>query len=563
MAEWATGFRRLAAVLVVTVALLAWIAPSARAADVVASYVVKATINADGTLAVKATMTFDGAAPDQVRQVFDTVTRTADRMEYRYTLTDVVASTAGKDLGATLAQGPSSATVTIPTGGASTAIELAYVVHGAAVATADDTTTVSWAYLQGLDLGVDVFDAEVAVPGLPTLIDCEAGDPVSPGACTYYSGATHDNFNPVFHQEASAPGQVVIGIVRFPTSVVAVNQNLSEVWSLDRAFSAAPLPLGVALGLLVLGGLVLWAAHRRIGRDASVGGEPVLVAEFAPTGPGRSEFRVLNGVRPGEVGTLLDERVDPIDVTATLLDLAVRGHLRITELPRTSAHAPSDWTFARLHGADPLFDYERTLLDAVAPVQGDPVQVSNLAGSVGAVIGEVQSQLYDEVVARGWFARRPDSTRNHWALVGWIGLGLAVVATIALAAFTHFGLAGLSLIALALGVVFVGQEMPARTASGTGVLTGLDVLRGNLLTQPVDTLPTGQGYRQMSALLPYAVVLGGKERWLQAMADSDDDDLPDATDLDWYHGPDDWQLADLPASLANFVTTVQGTLFSR
>ena len=105
--------------------------------------------------------------------------------------------------------------------------------------------------------------------------------------------------------------------------------------------------------------------------------------------------------------------------------------------------------------------------------------------------------------------------------------------------------------------------MPARTASGTGVLTGLEVLRGNLLTQPVDTLPTGQGYQQMSSLLPYAVVLGGKERWLRAMADSDDDDLPDSTDLDWYHGPDNWHLADLPASLANFVTTVQGTLFSR
>lgn len=558
-----SGFRRLAAVLVLAVGLLACLAPSARAADAVATYVVKATVNADGTLAVKASMTFNGAAPDQIQQVFDTVTPTPDRMEYHYKFTDVSASSAGKDLGATVSEATGSTTVTIPTGGASTAIELDYTVHGAAMATANDTTTITWAFLQGLNLTVDVFDAEVAVPGLPTLVDCAAGDPASPGACTFYGGATHDHLNPVFHHEPAQPGQVVIGIVRFPTSVVAVNQDLREVWSLDRAFSAAPLPLGIALGLLVLGGLALWAAHRRIGRDATVGGEPVLIAEFAPIGPGRSEFRVLDGVRPGEVGTLADERVDPIDVTATLLDLAVRGHLRITELPRESGHATTDWTFVRRQGTDTLLDYEHTLLDAVAPVQGDPVQVSNLAGSVGAVIGDVQSQLYDEVVARGWFARRPDSTRNQWALIGWVGLGVAVVVTILLAAFTHFGLAGLALIALALGVVLVGQEMPARTASGTGVLTGLDVLRGNLLTQPVDTLPTGQGYQQMSALLPYAVVLGGKERWLQAMADSDDDDLPDSSDLDWYHGPDTWHLADLPASLANFVTTVQGTLFSR
>jgi hypothetical protein len=272
---------------------------------------------------------------------------------------------------------------------------------------------------------------------------------------------------------------------------------------------------------------------------------------------------VQDGIRPGEVGTLADERVDPVDVTATLLDLAVRGHLRITELPKASPHAPTDWTFARLQSSDPLLAYEHTLLDAVAPVQGDPVQVSNLAGSVGAVIGTVQSELYDEVVSRGWFAGRPDATRNRWARLGWIGLALAVLVTVALAAFTSFGLTGLALIALMLGVVLVAQEMPARTAKGTGVLRGLDVLRGSLLTQPVDTLPTGQGYVQLSSLLPYAIVLGGKDRWLQAVADSDDDDTPDSTDLSWYHGPDGWRLADLPASLANFVTTVQGTLFSR
>ncbi|PZQ47223.1 MAG: hypothetical protein DI570_26645, partial [Phenylobacterium zucineum] len=448
MARWASGIRRAAAILAVAIGLSAWLAPSAHAADEIASYVVKATINADGTLAVHATMTVSGAAPDQLQQVFDTVTPTVDHREYHYVLTDVRASTAGKDLGATVTVAPSSTTVGIPTGGASSAIELDYTVRGAALATADDTTTVSWPFLQGLDLPVALFDAEVTVPGLPTLIDCAAGAPASPGACTYYSGATHENFNPTFHHEAAAAGQVVIGTVRFSTSVVAVNQDLREVWSLDRAFSAAPLPLGIALGLLVLGGVGLWAAHRRIGRDAVVGGEPVLVAEFRPVGPGQSEFHVLNGVRPGEVGTLADERVDPIDVTATLLDLAVRGHLRLTELPRESGHAPSEWTFARRQGSDALLDYERTLLDAVAPVQGDPVRVSNLAGSVGAVIEQVQSELYDEVVARGWFARRPDSTRNHWALIGWIGLGVAVVLTVVLAAFTTFGLAGLALIGL-------------------------------------------------------------------------------------------------------------------
>ena len=88
-----------------------------------------------------------------------------------------------------------------------------------------------------------------------------------------------------------------------------------------------------------------------------------------------------DGVRPGQVGTLVDERVDPVDVTATLLDLAVRGHLRIEELPKSSKYAEGEWTFTRRSGADELRPYERTLLDAVAPEGGGAVAVQQ--GRIG------------------------------------------------------------------------------------------------------------------------------------------------------------------------------------
>ena len=64
-------------------------------------------------------------------------------------------------------------------------------------------------------------------------------------------------------------------------------------------------------------------------------------------------------------------------------------------------------------------------------------------------------------------------------------------------------------------------------------------------------------------MLPYAIVLGGTERWLSALVDTDTDAGPDPEDLSWYHGPDDWHLRDLPGSLQNFLTTVSGTLFGR
>ena len=51
---------------------------------------------------------------------------------------------------------------------------------------------------------------------------------------------------------------------------------------------------------------------------------------------------------------------------------------------------------------------------------------------------------------------------------------------------------------------------------------------------------------------------------LQAMVQADDDvDAPDPTTIDWYHAPATWHLQDLPVSLTQFISTVQGVLFGR
>jgi len=314
-----------------------------------------------------------------------------------------------------------------------------------------------------------------------------------------------------------------------------------------------------------VGGLVLWVLHRRAGRDASADGQRELVAEFAPVGDGESEFRHLGTVRPGHVGTVADERVDPIDVTATILDLAVRGWLRIVELPREGAHRQLDWTFERVaDGQGELRPFEAHLRDAIAPGDGHPAaRVSTITGAIAPVVEQVQHELYQDVVERGWFERSPHQTRGRWALLGWAALAVAIATTLALVAFTRFGLVGFALTALALGALLVAQEMPRRTSQGTALLAGLSALASQLQTQSTAQLPPGEEYQELSRILPYAVVLGGRERWLQALVAADKDDAPDGEDLDWYRAGDDWHLRDLPESLDAFIVMVQGKLFGR
>jgi hypothetical protein len=533
---------------------------TARAEGTASSFVVTASLGLDGTLQVREDITFSGQVPAEVQQTFETKRDLLGDRRYVYTLSDFQATNGGEPFEPTLQTDDRFTTVTFPTNGQST-VSLEYSVVGAVVATPEGTA-LEWPLLQGFDGGVSEFSATVAIPAPFSFIECNAGSPNSEVPCRYAAAGTDNAQQPTFRDGPRGPGEFVQVRIGFPPGALASNEQIEEVWTLARAFSAKPLPLALALGLLVLGAAALFALHRRAGVDSGAGTELIRAAEFVPVGAGQSEFRVLGNVRPGHVGTVADERVDPVDITATLIDLAVHGHLQITELPREGEFAPTDWTLARTgSGADDLHPFEAALLDGI--VGTGEVKVSELPARVYESVGTVQDKLYDEVVANGWFERRPDATRNRWTQAAVGALIAAVVITCLLAAFTTFGLVGLALIALALGLMFVAQEMPARTKTGAALLSGLGALRSDLMSHPTDQLPPGRELSEISELLPYAVVLGGHQRWLDAIVAADSDIDEDRYDLGWYHGPQGWHLRDLPASLRNFITTVSGELFSR
>ncbi len=530
-----------------------------------ASFVVDSTLAKNGTLHVTQTVTFQGAPPAKLTQHLATRENALGDRRYVFEISGVTASSGGKDLTPTVDHGDDVTTITINTSGAGGPVTMAYTVKGA-VRSTEEGTALRWQLLQGLSVGVDKFFAVVKVPGGFSHVRCTAGPPNTSAPCRTAAAGTDDAVMPTFTDGPLGPGEVVGVDIGFRGAAVAANERIDYRWTVARAFSAKPLPLGIALGLLVLGGLALYLVHRRRGADASpspADQEIIKVGEFAAVGQGLTVFHRLNGIRPGQVGTVADERVDPIDVTATILDLAVRGHVLITELPRESEFAAADWSFTRRPSdVSDLRPFEVELLNAIAP-EGQEIRVSAMSGRVNDAISDVQSRLYDEVVDRGWYEHRPDATRNTWTQLALISLIVAVAATGVLAAFTTYGLVGLALVALALGLMFVAQGMPARTAKGAALLAGLGVLRSALLTQPTNQMPPGKELHELSEVVPYAVVLGGLDRWLDAIVATDLDEAPDSTDLDWYHGPPNWHLRYLPHSLHNFTTTVSGTLFSR
>ncbi len=525
------------------------------------TFIAEGNLAKDGTLKVKQTITLTGAVPPALSQKFETREDLVGDRQYVQKLSDITASVKGTSVQPTISSDDRFTTVTVPTNG-STEVVMSYTVTGAVV-TIDGGTALRWRMLQGLSVSVAEFSSTVQIPTQFSYIKCTAGSPNSTVPCNFAAAGTEGSQIPTFRDGPRGEGEVVAIDIGFPPGGVASNEVLEYQWTVGRAFSAEPLPLAIAVGLLALGGIALFGLHRRAGVDISPDGEISKVGEFVPTGAGQSEFLVVDGIRPGHVGTLADERVDPIDVTATLVDLAVRGHLVITELPRESEFARTDWEIKRVDGVPVgLRPFEQQVLDGIAE-PGGSVHVSELATRVQESIGGVQNALYDEMVSNGWYERRPDDTRNRWTQLALAALIISVVVTGVLAAFTTFGLVGLVLIVLSLGLVFVAQEMPSRTAKGAALLGGLGALRSDLLSYPTNQMSPGGELREISEILPYAIVLGGADRWLDAIVASDVDEQPDSYDLSWYHGPENWHMRDLPDSMRNFLTTVSGSLFSR
>jgi hypothetical protein len=147
--------------------------------------------------------------------------------------------------------------------------------------------------------------------------------------------------------------------------VPAPRPVLEERWSMTRAFSVTPRALGMAGGALVVVLLVLGWLFGIVGRDRRPG------ESSASLGGAVTEYVPPEGIRPAQAGLLMDEVVNPVAIPATVVDLAVRGYLRIEEDPANDDWAEKpDWRLVKLKTADnDLLEYERVLLGS-CPIAG-------------------------------------------------------------------------------------------------------------------------------------------------------------------------------------------------
>jgi uncharacterized protein (TIGR04222 family) len=376
----------------------------------------------------------------------------------------------------------------------------------------------------------------------------------------------------VFAQENLGSYTAMSVVVALPPGTVRrAEPILDERWSFGRAFSRTPASVGGSIGLLaaIVGGFAALAWRR--GRDVRFAGSQVDQvlggAAGAPTqavpllehGEAPVEFAPPEGLRPGEVGTLLDERANTLDVTATIVDLAVRKYLVIEEIPKKWFLGKPDWQLTRLERDDgELMAYERALLDGLFK-RKTTVELSDLKKKFAERLQKVKDTLYDDVVAKGWFLRRPDRVRALWVGVGVGAFVLGVGATVALAWFTHYGLLGLPLVVGGLLVLVGSRWMPRRTARGTAMTRRVRGFQRVIETAEEHTARWAEQENVFTRLLPYAVVFGVTEKWaetFEALGQTPSDDMS------WYVSTRPFVYHEFADSLDSFAVTTSGVIAS-
>lgn len=544
----------LAAVAGVSIAI-GWVLPAY--ASTAEEINIEAVLSHAGILSVKQVITLDlDTGTETISQV---IPQSMDRdgMRYAYDVSNIAVSAGGTALDYTTAKTTTGTKVSFTTTKANQ-YELSYQVSGTTMSAADNKIEFNWRLVSELNIDAVGIIGTISLPTMAVNYNCLAGVPGAMISCSTYTGGVYGDMTFELTQRVLPAGQVLQTEVVFAGGMIEVTQDASPIWTLGRSLSAGWAQIGIMALVLVAGGLVMFGVWRRV-KTAGYKGEPISVAQFTADADNMYTFKTDSEVRPGLVGTLVDSSVDPADILATILDLAVRGHLLITEV-ETSRYATPDWILTKLDCNDPLRDYEVELLAAITTTE---VKVSDLDQYVMPAIPGIQDALYKEAISSGWFSRLPSQKAPvvNWA---WAGVAVSAMILAILMIFTTFGLVGLALVAVAIVGLAIADHVTHVTPKGAAIYAGLQALEKELDTHSEADIRVDDGYTGISGILPYAVVLGGWDRWLAIMQAADKDDTDDSAALSWYRALPGWQLSvDFPTTMDAFITVVTGELFTR
>ena len=230
------------------------------------------------------------------------------------------------------------------------------------------------------------------------------------------------------------------------------------------------------------------------------------------------------GMTPAEVGTLVDDSVDPRDITSTVVDLAVRGYLKIEETnERHLIFSNKDYVFHVLKGSGEwtnLASHEHVLMQHMFDGGGDTCRLSSLKNHFYTAVPVIKQDIIAELRNKNMYTIDPDSAKGY--VVGaalLIGVPFVLLQVLGVVDFfLSPAMAVVGIVLAAIIVLLFGWQMTAKSLLGQRTkvaVLGFQEFMNRVDADRLKRMPPDT----FEKYLPYAMALGVEHHWAQAFKD--------------------------------------------
>ena len=328
------------------------------------------------------------------------------------------------------------------------------------------------------------------------------------------------------------------GVVTAPSAAARTVQTVSSNW-----------PLLIPIPILLL----VFARWRKSGADPRQ--RPIAV-----------QYEPPSGLTPAEAGTLMDNSADMRDITATLVDLAVRGYLRIEEQQNPKLFGlfggGTTYSLHRLKTVDGLTPHEVAVFDGIFSEHGDHVDLDELKDEFYQELDPIRNAIFDRLKGSGFYKNRPDKVKQWWTGIAFVvavlvGMGGVFLSKAFLLTPVPFVIA--AAISFIIMILFA-QIMPARTEPGTRALEqvlGFEEFLRRVEAEHLKRVIVGHP-ELFDKYLPYAMAFGVEKQFARAFEGIY------TQPPQWYVGPSvvNFNVGHFSSSLSHLSTVAATTMSS-
>ncbi|TAL14148.1 DUF2207 domain-containing protein [Patescibacteria group bacterium] len=234
--------------------------------------------------------------------------------------------------------------------------------------------------------------------------------------------------------QSTTPGELTVDYVA-PYQGVTINATLpngyityflqpNKMRTEDLLAAIGSAAIGILIALLILGVAIIFIVrgvrtHRRKKRQ-------IVVAQYEPP----------KGLTPAHIGLLEDDIADNREVTATVINWAVKGYIKIVYLPKKGLFGSTDYQLVLLKSGDDLPAAEYTLLSSFFGTD-QKVKLSQLdKGTMASEVSIFKASIRSDLTKLGYYQNAgdifmrgtlTDEGAKQWAQVDGFKLYLSVV----------------------------------------------------------------------------------------------------------------------------------------